>query len=418
MKILINAYACSPHMGSEPGMGWNWCISLAKYCELHIITEGEFRNKIEEELPKLSQAKNMFFYYNEVSPEIRKMCWNQGDWRFYKHYRLWQKKTLAIANDILQAHNIDIVHQLNMIGYREPGYLWKIKNIPFVWGPIGGLKQFPESFLKGSGIKNTLKYKLKNKLNLVQLRYDTRVNKAFKRAELLISSIPDSQEKILAFKRRRSELIPETGTFTFRDSTLRNFNAEILDIIWVGKFDFRKQLSLALHSVALAKLKNIRLHVYGAGTGKEENEAHEIVKKLDISSQVIFHGQKENAEVLAAMQSAHLFLFTSVNEDTSTVVLEAISCGLPVLCFNAYGYGYVIDASVGIKVPLTDPATAAVDFAAQLKTLNAERDLLKKMSANCHTKQQEFSWDAKARQVVELYKQLLKKNNLCIGKAF
>ena len=47
LKILINAYACSPNMGSEPGMAWNWCSNLAKYCELFIITEEEFRDKIE-----------------------------------------------------------------------------------------------------------------------------------------------------------------------------------------------------------------------------------------------------------------------------------------------------------------------------------------------------------------------------------
>ena len=47
LSILINAYACSPNMGSEPGMAWNWCVNLAQYCELHIITEGEFREKIE-----------------------------------------------------------------------------------------------------------------------------------------------------------------------------------------------------------------------------------------------------------------------------------------------------------------------------------------------------------------------------------
>ena len=41
-----------------------------------------------------------------------------------------------------------------MIGFREPGYLWKIEEKPFVWGPIGGLKQFPEAYLQGSGIKN------------------------------------------------------------------------------------------------------------------------------------------------------------------------------------------------------------------------------------------------------------------------
>ena len=50
LSILINAYACSPNMGSEPGMAWNWCINLAKHSELHIITEGEFKEKIETAL--------------------------------------------------------------------------------------------------------------------------------------------------------------------------------------------------------------------------------------------------------------------------------------------------------------------------------------------------------------------------------
>ena len=119
-SVLISAYACSPNMGSEPGMAWNWCVNLAKHCELYIITEGEFRDKIETVLPTLPQGKNMHFYYNLVSDEIRKMCWNQGDWRFYKHYRDWQWKTYLMAKEIIQQHHIDIVHQLNMIGFREP----------------------------------------------------------------------------------------------------------------------------------------------------------------------------------------------------------------------------------------------------------------------------------------------------------
>ena len=135
LSILINAYACSPNMGSEPGMAWNWCVNLAQYCELHIITEGEFREKIEAVLPTLPQGKNMHFYYNPVSDEIRKMCWNQGDWRFYIHYKKWQQKTLAIAKQIIKENNIDIIHQLNMIGFREPGYLWSLDK-PFIWGGI------------------------------------------------------------------------------------------------------------------------------------------------------------------------------------------------------------------------------------------------------------------------------------------
>ena len=47
MKILINAYACSPHMGSEPGMAWNWILHLSAHCDLVVITEGEYKDKIE-----------------------------------------------------------------------------------------------------------------------------------------------------------------------------------------------------------------------------------------------------------------------------------------------------------------------------------------------------------------------------------
>ena len=178
LSILINAYACSPDMGSEPGMAWNWCVNLAKHCKLHIITEGEFRDKIEASLPALPQGKNMHFYYNPVSDEIRKMCWNQGDWRFYKYYRKWQWKTYETAMEICRNTHIDILHQLNMIGFREPGYLWKIPDIPFVWGPIGGLKQFPEAYLKGAGLKMRIFNKLKNRINIYQIKHNKRVKEA------------------------------------------------------------------------------------------------------------------------------------------------------------------------------------------------------------------------------------------------
>lgn len=78
------------------------------------------------------------------------------------------------------------------------------------------------------------------------------------------------------------------------------------------------------------------------------------------------------------MRNAHLFLFTSINEDTSTVVLEAISNQLPVVCFDTCGMGYVIDKSIGIKVPLSTPQQSINDFARVLNKLENNRHLLKK----------------------------------------
>ena len=412
LKVLINAYACSPGIGSEPGMAWNWVKNLAKFCELYIITEGEFRERIEAVVPTLEQGGNMHFYYNPVSDEIRKMCWNQGDWRFYKYYRQWQWKTYLMAKDICETEKIDVLHQLNMIGFREPGYLWKLSKengVPFVWGPIGGLKQFPTAYLKGSGLKMQLFMRLKNFLNIWQLKHEKRVDEALKTAKLLISSIPDSYRALKKYKGLESMVIPETGCFLSDDISTDRFDDEEFHIMWVGKFDFRKQLPLALQAVALAKNPKLKLDVYGSGFVGQVEMAKRMGEELGISQQVIWHGNQKNDVIMEAMRKAQLFFFTSVNEDTSTVVLEAVSNRLPVVCFNACGMSAVIDDSVGRKIALSHPSQSAHDFARILNELESNRALLKHLSENCKQRQMDLSWEVKARMVVEEYEKIIGK---------
>lgn len=412
LSILINAYACSPKMGSEPGMAWNWCVNLAKYCELHIITEGEFRDRIEAALPTLPQGRNMHFYYNPVSDEIHKMCWNQGDWRFYKYYKKWQWKTYLIAKEICGQREIDLLHQLNMIGFREPGYLWKLSketDIPFVWGPIGGLKQFPLAYTDGGGLKMKAFMALKNALNILQLKYDKRVDAAIRQASLLVSSIPDSYNAIKKYKKHESIVIPETGCFdeTIVSDKSNRFHGETLNMIWVGKFDFRKRLDIAIKALAKTEKTNIRLKVFGSGTPEQINNAKALASKLNVNRQITWMGNRPNDEIKCEMARADLFLFTSVSEDTSTVVLEAISSHLPVLCFDTCGMSAVIEDKVGIKIPLTNPVQSIKDFAEKIEYLYSHRDVLKTLSDNCIERQKELSWDSKAKKMVGLYEQVL-----------
>lgn len=409
LKILINAYACSPGMGSEPGMAWNWVSNLAKFCELYIITEGEFREKIEEVVPTLEQGKNMHFYYNPVTDEIRKMCWNQGDWRFYKYYREWQWKTYLMAKEICSSEHIDVLHQLNMIGFREPGYLWKLSkesDVPFVWGPIGGLKQFPLAYLQGAGLKMKLFNRLKNILNVWQLKHEKRVDEALKTARLLISSIPDSYRAIKKYKGLESIVIPETGCFLSEDIPTDRFDEKELHVMWVGKFDFRKQLPLALRAIAIANNPNIVLEIYGGGSDEQIASAKRVADLLGITEKVVWHGNQPNDVVMNAMHKAQVFFFTSVSEDTSTVVLEAVSNRLPVLCFDACGMAAVIDDKVGRKVALSNPAQSATDFAKLLNDLEHDRKLLKQLSENCKQRQTELSWEEKAKTMVEWYEKV------------
>lgn len=396
-------------MGSEPGMGWNWCVNLANHCELYIITEGEFRDKIEAEVSKLLQGKNMHFYYNPLPDKVRQMCWNQGDWRFYWYYRKWQKKTLEIARGIIAEHHIDVLHQLNMIGFREPGYLWKIEDIPFVWGPIGGMELMPTAYLKGAGWKVNFKNRAKNLINSWQMNHQPRVLKAISRANMLVAATEGAYKVLHEYhKKENVVLINETGCYA--NSTpprLTHYNSHNLRILWVGKFDFRKQLALAIKTIA--KMKNrsdVRLQVVGESREEIVRPYQELAAKIGVIENIEWRGKVSHDEVLKLMRSSDVFLFTSINEGTPHVVLEAIQENLPVVCFNTCGQGSVVDETIGGKVELSDPGNSAAQLAAILDRANSHREELYQMKENCYTKSSEMTWESKAIQMVELYEKI------------
>lgn len=311
-----------------------------------------------------------------------------------------------MAKDICSKEKIDVLHQLNMIGFREPGYLWKLSQengVPFVWGPIGGLKQFPTAYLKGASLKMKLFNRLKNFLNVWQLKHDKRVNEAFKTAKVLVSSIPDSYRAIKKYKGLESVVIPETGCFLSENIPTDRFDEEYFHVMWVGKFDFRKQLPLALRAIAISDNPNIVLDIYGSGSDENIASVKNLIDSLGITDKVVWHGNQPNDVVMNAMRKSQLFFFTSVSEDTSTVVLEAVSNRLPVLCFNACGMAAVIDDKVGRKVSLSNPIQSAKDFARLLNELEYDRTLLKRMSENCKPRQLDLSWEEKAKTMVKWY---------------
>lgn len=404
LSILINAYACSPNMGSEPGMAWNWCVNLANYCELHIITEGEFRDTIEVILPTLPQGKNMHFYYNPVSDEIRKMCWNQGDWRFYKYYKEWQWKTYLMAKDICQKNHIDILHQLNMIGFREPGYLWKIPDIPFIWGPVDAKESFPMAYLEGASLKTKLFMQLKNTITKWQLQHAKRVRLATERALFVISASSNSQHTFKKYFQIESPLLNETGCYIQEHPIIDKSKKEYLDVLWVGKLDFRKQLGLALRSVAKTQNPYIKLHIVGGGNNLPYQA---LAKNLGIETQCKWYGTVSHEEVQKIMQESDVFFFTSVAEGTPHVVLEAIGNNLPVVCFDTCGQGDSVDEKVGIKISLSTPNQSIIDFAEKINYLYQNRSILQQLSEGCSKRQKELSWGNKTLQMIELYNKAL-----------
>lgn len=427
LKVIINSYACCPNMGSEPGMGWNWIIHLAKYCELYVISEGEFREQCEE----ASKGLPIHWYWNPVTPEVRKMCWNQGDWRFYKYYEQWQRKTADIARGMIKeitANNQEglsshrgeglgrgdvILHQLNMIGFREPGYLWQVSKetgVPFVWGPVDAKGSFPMAYVSEAPLKNRLFLYVKNYITHLQLKFSRRVRSAVEQADVLLSASSDSVRTLKKYFGVDSILMNETGCCANEHTVINNkeTKSSTFDILWVGKFDFRKQLDLAIRIMCELKHMDVSLHVVGGG---DSVKYQKLAQSLGVENKLVMHGLMSHSEVQAKMQNSAILLFTSVAEGTPHVVLEAIANGLPIVCFDTCGQGDCVNSSVGVKVPLTNPKQSVRDFADVITDLYNNREKLHEMSNNCIKRATELSWDNKARQVVDMYKEVVKRRN-------
>ncbi len=399
LSILINAYACSPIKGSEPGMAWNWIINLANDCKLYVITEGEWEKEIEEKIKQQPNGKNITFYYNPVSDKIREMCWNQGTWKFYYYYRQWQKETLEIAKTIIAEHEIDLIHQLNMVGYREPGLLWKIDGIPKVWGPIGGFGGIPNNYLSLYSKRSAFKQIIKQIINTYQIHLPY-INEPIHKVDELIACNSIAKNCLQKISNKNIPIISEVGAKKFNKTlTPKDYYSPTLKLAWVGKNDERKALSLAIKVLSELIELNIELNVYGISRNELNNEK--------LPKNIIFHGWLKHEQVENKLQHCHLLLFTSLFEATGTAVLEALSMGLPVLCHNTCGQGDIINNQCGYKVEMKSVEYSIDQFKSSIIELYHNRSLLQQLSKGAKQRVNELSWENNSKKMLNIYKRAL-----------
>jgi glycosyltransferase involved in cell wall biosynthesis len=327
-RILVNSFACSPHWGSEVGMGWHWVKGLSDHHELIVLTESEW------EQYHVGAYSNITFVYIPMSTKGKKLFWEGNSYFFYYYYALWQIKAFFIAREILKDQAVDIIHQLNMIGFREPGFLWALGGKhKFVYGPVGGIDLFPKGYNSVFG-KNKfalLKAFLKNQITLFQFNTSIRFRLAIKYSDVVLAATSFGY-KNLSTKFQRSNIIrlPETGAGQISVEELpeeRN-----IDIIWVGRMEDRKALPILLD--ALSRINDCILNVEIIGKGQMLEDWTEYSASLRLKHNLIWSTYLPNQEVQAKMRRSKILAFTSLREGTPHVVSEAIANGCYILCHN------------------------------------------------------------------------------------
>ncbi len=402
LKVLVSAYACNPYLGSEKGVGWGWVNAIGEHHDLWVLTGDIHKNDIEGEIATdRERYRNIRFYYIPRKRWLKlEKLWPPA---YLWTYRLWQRAAYRLGAVLHAEVGFDLVHLVTYVGFRVPGYLWKL-DIPFVWGPIGGLETTPWRFLPVLGLRGCLYYACRNIITSLQKRFLTLPKKAFRKANhAIIAATAGIRREILRWYGYDSEVIceivPPRDVAT--DHAVRKPD-EALRIAWSGLHLPGKALPLLLK--ALADLEGcVDWELDILGNGPSTARWQKVARELGVHGQCRWHGWVPRKEALALMRRAHLFVITSVKDLTSTVLLEALSQGVPVVCPNHCGFPDIVTPECGIIVDMRNPRQMAKDTAAAIMTLARDESRRRTMARGALHRITQFSAKNKLAVLNRIY---------------
>jgi len=152
-----------------------------------------------------------------------------------------------------------------------------------------------------------------------------------------------------------------------RDSARRELNipqsAEL--IAFVGRVHTRKGIGELLDAVAALLRTRPHLRMVCVGDGPSLTEMQERAHTSNLVDRVDFPGACSPSDVARWLAAANLLALPSYAEGCPNVVIEALSCGRPIVATRVGSIPELVDPSCGVLVPLGDPAalTQALDRA-------------------------------------------------------
>lgn len=409
LKVLLGCYACSPYFGSEPGTGWNFVRTIAQYHDVHAIVE---KDEFEEDLARYSaehpdDVKNITFHFvKRHHHNILRKIWPPS---YYWFYRAWQKRAYKLAVKLHQKEKFDIVHQVSLIGYREPGYLWKL-DLPYIWGPLGGLNQTAWCLLRGMSFHTKLYFLMRNILNWYQKNFSSLVRSAAARAHTIFVSDPQGIQDVRTLWRKEPRIMREVGTNRTDTSITLSSHAPgtPLKICWVGELIPLKALDILLEAITYCKHS---MQVEVLGRGPELDSWKKKCVDLGLEHCVTFHGFVPHDTVSGILCSSHVLCVTSIKEGgTSTVVLEALQCGLPIITLNHCGHASVVHEQCGFKVDIHSRLQIVRDIAAHLDELANNEELRSSFAQFALQHSLNYTWEKNGELLDAVYQDAVRES--------
>ena len=397
------AYACEPHKGSEPEVGWQWALQMARFHDVTVLTRSNNRPVIERELELLRGRQPLpQFVYHDCSQHLLELKRRFKAIKLY--YLLWQRSARDIVTQLQETHQFDLMHHVTFAGFRYPTAIWG-HGVPCIWGPIGGIESIPRSLLPWRHITSLAREMMRNLNNLVQA---TPFHALPKRAGVSTLILVTTTEMQRTFARLgfESVVMPTIGLKTHELCFQPHRQCEgALRLLFVGNIITLKGVDLALEALEQSGT-NATLTL--VGTGNYQAAAEHEVKRLGLGEQVKFLGRRPRDEVLRMYPDYDIFLFPSLHDTGGYAVIEAMFNELPVICLDCGGPAVAVQAQCGTRVPLGKRAEVIGGLAAAIRWYDENRGaVLTQGKAAREVVLREYDWDKKGGQMNERYRETM-----------
>ena len=168
----------------------------------------------------------------------------------------------------------------------------------------------------------------------------------------------------------------------FKRELVQEFNIDIDKpiILFVGNIIKRKNVELLIEA---KKEMGIEANIVIVGDGPQSKELKEKCEKENIGN-VYFTGSRGDVEDI--IPSCDLLVLPSLSESFGLVLIEALSCGKPVIGSNVGGIKEIITEDVGLLIDPNDPS----DLANAIDRVLSDDELMERFKSNARDRAKDF----------------------------
>lgn len=405
-RVLISAYACQPHEGSEPGVGWNWVQQISRFHDVWVITRANNKHSIEQELQR-NPLPNVRWIFYDLPRFI--LFWKKKVLGVHLYYYLWQMGAFFICRRKHKILEFALAHHITFGTYWLPSFLAFLP-IPFIWGPVGGAESSPPQLIRGLGLAGRAYEIVRGSLRWIG-ENDPLVRATIRNAMFGLAKAAETHKRLVALGAKRVECFGESAMSAEEQYAFANLGrstANPVRFLSIGRLIHWKGFHLSLEAFA-SLLKEIDSCEYWiVGDGPEKHRIESAILRLELRNKLRLLGSLPRKEVFSRLAECDVLLHPSLHDSGGWVCLEAMAAGRPVVCLDIGGPATQVTGETGFKISVHSQEQVIRDLKNAMLRLAIDPDLRQTMGTAARERvRAHFSWDAKGDAILRLYSRIL-----------